>query len=64
VADWSARTIWPSREEGSFVTLAARHEGKKLNSANDVVVRSDGLIYFHSRPDRAQYALAIAPHRD
>jgi hypothetical protein len=33
--------------EGSFVRLAAHHEGKKLYSANDVV-RSYGLIYFHS----------------
>lgn len=28
------------------VTLADRHEGRRLNSPNDIVVRTDGTIYF------------------
>jgi gluconolactonase len=46
VAGWSARTIWRIEKDGSFTTLASRYEGKKFNSPNDIVVRSDGSIYF------------------
>jgi len=36
------------REEadGTFSVLATHYEGKELNSPNDVVVKSDGAIYF------------------
>jgi gluconolactonase len=36
--------------EGGRQTIAARYEGKRLNSPNDVVVRSDGLILFTDPP--------------
>ncbi len=32
--------------DGSITVMATHHDGKELNSPNDVVVRSDGLIYF------------------
>jgi len=32
--------------DGRIVTLASHYEGKELNSPNDLVVRSDGGIYF------------------
>ena len=32
--------------DGAVATLAERFKGKRLNSPNDVVVRSDGLVYF------------------
>lgn len=32
--------------DGSVTTLAAAYEGKRLNSPNDVVVKSDGSIWF------------------
>jgi gluconolactonase len=35
---------------GKVETLAARYGGKRLNSPNDVVVRSDGLVYFTDPP--------------
>lgn len=35
---------------GKVVTLADRFEGKRLNSPNDVVVKSDGAIYFTDPP--------------
>lgn len=41
-------TRWTS--EGGRQTIAARYEGKRLNSPNDVVVRSDGLILFTDPP--------------
>jgi len=35
---------------GKAETIADRYEGKRLNSPNDVVVRSDGTIYFTDPP--------------
>ncbi len=46
VAGWSKRTIWRWENDGSIITLASRYQGKKLNSPNDIVVRSDGSIYW------------------
>lgn len=34
------------RQDGSRETIASHYEGKELNSPNDVVVTSDGTIYF------------------
>ena len=36
--------------DGSVTTLADRYQGKRLNSPNDVVVKSDGSIYFTDPP--------------
>ena len=46
VAGWGGRTVWRMEHDGSMTTLAAEWRGKKLNSPNDIIVRSDGLIYF------------------
>jgi len=46
VAGWSQRTIWRIEPDGSFTTIASRYEGKKFNSPNDIVVRSDGSVYW------------------
>lgn len=46
VAGWAARTIWRMDADGTLVVLAARYEGKKFNSPNDIVTRSDGSIYW------------------
>jgi len=35
---------------GTVVTLADRYEGKRLNSPNDVVRKSDGSVYFTDPP--------------
>lgn len=35
---------------GKFVTLADRYEGKRLNSPNDLVIKSNGDIYFTDPP--------------
>lgn len=40
-----------SIDDGSRVkTLVDRHEGKRLNSPNDIIVRSDGRIFFTDPP--------------
>ena len=46
VAGWSTRTIWRVEHDGSIVTIADSYEGKKLNTPNDIVVKSDGSIYW------------------
>ncbi len=46
VAGWSSRTVWRMEHDGSTTTLASHCQGKKLNTPNDIVVKSDGSIYF------------------
>jgi gluconolactonase len=38
------------REDGDFVTLADRYEGKRFNSPNDAVYKSNGDLYFTDPP--------------
>ncbi|MBP2295492.1 SMP-30/gluconolactonase/LRE family protein [Azospirillum rugosum] len=40
------RRVTRTEHDGTITVLADRYEGKRLNSPNDVVVRSDGTIYF------------------
>lgn len=40
------RRVSRTEHDGTVVTLADRFEGKRLNSPNDVVVKSDGTIWF------------------
>jgi len=44
------RRVSRTEKDGSIVTLADRFEGKRLNSPNDLCVRSDGTIYFTDPP--------------
>ena len=39
-----------TERDGRIVPLATHHQGKQLNSPNDVVCRSDGGIYFSDPP--------------
>jgi len=59
VAGWGSRSIWCVEHDGSIVTLAAAHQGKKLNSPNDIVVASNGMIYFTDSPG-ALYNVGMA----
>jgi gluconolactonase len=40
------RRVSRTEHDGSITVLADRYEGKRFNSPNDVVVRSDGSIWF------------------
>ncbi len=40
------RRVSRTEHDGSIVALAERYDGKRLNSPNDVVVKSDGSIWF------------------
>ena len=44
------RRVSRTEKDGTVVTIADKYEGKLLNSPNDVVVKSDGSIYFTDPP--------------
>jgi len=46
----SARRITRTQHDGALTTLADNWEGARLNSPNDLVVKSDGSIYFTDPP--------------
>ena len=49
-AGWGGRTVFRFEKDGTIKTLADRWEGKKLSSPNDIVVKSDGSIWFTDPP--------------
>lgn len=56
-AEHGGRRISRTEKDGEVVTIVDSHDGKKLNSPNDVVVKRDGTIWF-TDPD---YGLAGRP---
>ena len=57
------RRVTRTGHDGAITVLADRYEGKRLNSPNDVVVKSDGSVWF-SDPDYgiiADYEGSVAP---
>jgi len=40
------RRVTRTEHDGSITVLASHHDGRRLNSPNDVVVKSDGSIWF------------------
>ncbi len=44
------RRVTRTEYDGSITVLMDRHDGKRLNSPNDIVVRSDGSIWFTDPP--------------
>jgi len=44
------RRVSRTEPDGTVTALATHYQGKRLNSPNDVVVRSDGTIYFTDPP--------------
>src|SRR5262245_56167672 len=45
-AEHDGRRVSRVADDGSRTVLAERFEGKRLNSPNDIVVKSDGAVYF------------------
>ncbi len=50
ICQHGARQVVKADRAGNFIPLARQYKGKRLNSPNDVVVRSDGSIYFTDPP--------------
>lgn len=46
----SNRRVSRTEADGSVIPLATHYQGRRLNSPNDVVVKSDGSIYFTDPP--------------
>lgn len=46
VAGWSARNVWRLEKDGSQTLLATHFDGKRINAPNDIVMKSDGSIYW------------------
>ena len=44
------RRVSRAEADGTVVPIAERYQGKRLNSPNDIVVKSDGSIYFTDPP--------------
>lgn len=44
------RRVTRTEKDGSIIVLADKFQGRKLNSPNDVIVKSDGSIYFTDPP--------------
>jgi gluconolactonase len=50
ICQHGARQVLKYDRAGNFVPMARQFGGKRLNSPNDVVVKSDGTIYFTDPP--------------
>jgi gluconolactonase len=53
----TTRRVTRTEKDGSLTVLAASYQGKRLTSPNDVVVKSDGSVYFTDPP------YGIEPHQ-
>jgi len=49
-AEHSGRRVTRTEHDGAITVLADRYDGKQLNSPNDLVVKSDGSIWFTDPP--------------
>ncbi|HEY5585212.1 MAG TPA: SMP-30/gluconolactonase/LRE family protein [Ruminiclostridium sp.] len=45
-AESITRSVTRIEKDGSITTVASHYNGKRLNSPNDIIVKSDGTIYF------------------
>ena len=53
-AEHDGRRVSRVADDGTRTTLAEQFQGKRLNSPNDIVIRSDGSIYFTDPPYAVQ----------
>jgi sugar lactone lactonase YvrE len=63
-AEHGGRCVSRIADDGARTVLASMFEGKRLNSPNDVVVKSDGAIYFTDPPYAVQAATPGAARPD
>ena len=53
-AEHNGRRVSRVADDGTRTVLAERFQGKRLNSPNDIVLKSDGTIYFTDPPYAVQ----------
>ena len=56
----TSRQISRAELDGTILSLASGYQGKRLNCPNDVVVKSDGSIYFTDPPYGTKQELTFA----
>ena len=66
VCEHAGRRVSRIEKDGSTTTIASHYKGRRLNSPNDVVVKSDGYIYFTDPPYGLNpvYGVAANPELD
>jgi gluconolactonase len=66
VCEHAGRRVSRIEKDGSTKTIASHYKGRRLNSPNDVVVKSDGYIYFTDPPYglNPTYGVAEYPELD
>ena len=60
-AEHNGRRVTRVADDGARTVLAEQFQGKRLNSPNDIVVKSDGTIYFTDPPYGVQPSPAGVP---
>lgn len=60
----SGRRVVRTEHDGAVTVLMDRFEGKRLNSPNDVVVKSDGSIWFTDPPFGLEYYQGVAAEQE
>ena len=50
VCEHANRRVSRTTADGDVLTIASHYQGKRLNSPNDIVVKSDGSLYFTDPP--------------
>ncbi len=63
-AEHDGRRVTRVADNGTRTVLAERFQGKRLNSPNDIVVKSDGSIYFTDPPYAIQPSTPGMPRRE
>jgi sugar lactone lactonase YvrE len=66
VCEHAGRRVSRIEKDGAATTIASHYKGHRLNSPNDVVVKSDGYIYFTDPPYglNPTYGVAEYPELD
>lgn len=66
VCEHAGRRVSRIENDGSAATVASHYKGRRLNSPNDIVVKSDGTIYFTDPPYglNPTFGVAEAPELD
>lgn len=62
-AEHDGRRVSRIADDGTRTMVAERFEGRRLNSPNDVLVKSDGTIYFTDPPYAVQPHVAGTPRQ-
>src|SRR6266536_1829785 len=60
-AEHGGRRVTRVADDGTRTVLAEQFQGKRLNSPNDIVVKSDGSIYFTDPPYAVQPGIERTP---